>query len=185
MIFQNLAHQSTSPELFTVTGNPDVNGWELSVELGELLHRSKSSYLISAATKYPLHVAPIDRSDECDLNLDLQFPSNDWQSNYDCSTPPTKHFKLYLHHPDEFVGVFSRSIDIGVGQFVTVLIDPSVIATPINLYKFNVHQRQCYFTFERPLKYYKVYTQNNCRNECFSNYTEKCCGCVKWTMPRK
>lgn len=168
-----------------MTGNPDVNGWELSIELGELLQRSESTYSIPSKTKYPLHVMPTDRSDECGLNMDLYFHLNDWQSNYNCSTPSTKHFKLYLHHPDEFIGVFSRPIDIGAGQLVSLLIDPSVIATPIDLSKFNVNQRECYFTFERPLKYFKVYTQNNCRNECFSNYTQRFCGCAKWTMPRK
>lgn len=172
--------------MFTVTGNPNVNGWELSSELGELLQRSESLYsLPSPAPTYPLHATPIDRSDDFGLNLDLYFNLNDWQSNYNCSMPDTKHFKLYLHHPDEFIGPFSRSIDIGVGQKVTILVDPFVIATPNNLQKFDIKHRHCFFTLERQLKYFKVYTQRNCRNECFSNYTKTFCGCVKWSMPRK
>lgn len=38
---------------------------------------------------------------------------------------------------------------------------------------------------EKPLIYFKVYTQSNCILECLTNATLKKCGCVSFYMPRK
>ncbi|KAG5894819.1 hypothetical protein JTB14_008309 [Gonioctena quinquepunctata] len=44
--------------------------------------------------------------------------------------------------------------------------------------------RQCYFTDERPLKYFRIYNPENCNLECLTNYTLNKCGCVGFYMPR-
>nr|XP_023027175.1 pickpocket protein 28-like [Leptinotarsa decemlineata] len=44
--------------------------------------------------------------------------------------------------------------------------------------------RQCYFADERSLKYFNIYTPDNCRLECLTNYTLNMCGCVNFYMPR-
>lgn len=46
------------------------------------------------------------------------------------------------------------------------------------------HSRQCYFNGERYLRFFQVYTQQNCELECLANYTMAKCGCVKFSMPR-
>lgn len=50
---------------------------------------------------------------------------------------------------------------------------------------FEPLSRQCYFNYERRLKYFKVYTQQNCELECITNFTLQTCGCVKFSMPRE
>lgn len=47
------------------------------------------------------------------------------------------------------------------------------------------YRRQCYFPGERYLKYYKIYTANNCKLECLANVTYDMCKCVSFYMLRK
>ena len=39
---------------------------------------------------------------------------------------------------------------------------------------FDLNDRNCYFEGERKLKYFKIYTQRNCQNECYSQNGEFC-----------
>ncbi|KAG5875639.1 hypothetical protein JTB14_037316 [Gonioctena quinquepunctata] len=50
---------------------------------------------------------------------------------------------------------------------------------------FSPRDRQCYFSDERSLKYFKIYNPENCGLECLTNYTLKLCGCVDFYMPRQ
>uniref|UniRef100_A0A182SYF3 Pickpocket n=1 Tax=Anopheles maculatus TaxID=74869 RepID=A0A182SYF3_9DIPT len=59
-----------------------------------------------------------------------------------------------------------------------------MITTSDGLRYYTPERRQCFFNHERHLKYFKVYTQQNCELECTTNYTLHRCGCVKFSMPR-
>ncbi|XP_031639854.1 uncharacterized protein LOC116351846 [Contarinia nasturtii] len=48
---------------------------------------------------------------------------------------------------------------------------------------YSPEQRQCFFNSDRQLRFYKIYTQNNCESECLANFTRTMCGCVKFSMP--
>jgi hypothetical protein len=37
---------------------------------------------------------------------------------------------------------------------------------------------------EKPLKFFKIYTKNNCRSECLANRTLAVCGCAQFYMVR-
>lgn len=43
-------------------------------------------------------------------------------------------------------------------------------------------RRNCYLKHERQLKFFKIYTKNNCEQECLSNFTVKTCGCAQFYM---
>lgn len=45
-------------------------------------------------------------------------------------------------------------------------------------------RRQCYFSEEKTLQFFKEYTKPNCDFECLTNYTLKKCDCVRFSMPR-
>ncbi|KAG4078351.1 hypothetical protein HA402_013061 [Bradysia odoriphaga] len=56
-----------------------------------------------------------------------------------------------------------------------------VVAEELEIYEPNI--RQCYYTYERRLKYYKNYTQSHCESECLVDYMLDLCGCVPYYMP--
>jgi acid-sensing ion channel, other len=46
-------------------------------------------------------------------------------------------------------------------------------------------RRGCYLNEEKPLKFFKIYTENNCRSECLANKTLAVCGCAQFYMVRE
>lgn len=132
---------------------------------------------------YPIHVKTL--YDMNSLDLELYFNADDWIANYECEAPLTKSFKIFLHRPDEPKDGSTRFYEIEAGRKVLIFIEPHIIAIQKYLDKYNAKQRECYFSEEHPLKYFKVYTKNNCDIECLSNFTKALCGCVKFSMPRK
>lgn len=169
-----------SPDILTITGNPDVGNWEMDTELRQnLLSYTKKLFL----PKFPLHL-PSAYANES-LHLVLHFDSESWISNYDCEHPITKSYKVYLHRPDEIRKAFNRPIEIEVGRKVIIYVKPSVIVSAKPLRKYDPKYRQCFFDSERQLKYFKVYTKSNCEHECLAEAIKEKCGCVKFSMPRK
>lgn len=67
-------------------------------------------------------------------------------------------------------------------QAAIILISPTVIVASEGLRSYSPDVRQCFFDSERILKYFRVYTQQNCELECISNYTLSKCGCVEFSM---
>lgn len=53
------------------------------------------------------------------------------------------------------------------------------------MYFYFFFRRHCYFPGERYLRYFKVYSENNCFSECLANSTQAMCGCVLFYMPSK
>lgn len=97
---------------------------------------------------------------------------------------PVQGFKFLLHTPGEIPRVSKHYFRVPLKQEVLVSIKPNMMTTSPGLRDYSPHRRQCYFNEERRLKYFQVYTQNNCELECLSNYTLTKCGCVKFSMPR-
>lgn len=89
-------------------------------------------------------------------------------------------FRVYLHSPDEVTTKHYFRVTLGTEVIVKVLPKMSIISD--SLRNFDADHRQCYLPGERNLKYFKHYSQNNCRIECVSNFTFKECGCVKFNM---
>ena len=49
---------------------------------------------------------------------------------------------------------------------------------------FYWFRRNCYLEDEKVLKFFKIYTKNNCENECLTNFMISRCGCVEFFMIR-
>ncbi|KAF5270642.1 hypothetical protein FQA39_LY01380 [Lamprigera yunnana] len=98
---------------------------------------------------------------------------------------PVQGFKVLLHHPADVPRVSQQYFRAPLNQEIVVAIKPDMMTTSDGLKDYHPHRRQCYFPSERQLKFYKVYTQQNCEIECLTNFTLHRCGCVSHYMPHK
>jgi acid-sensing ion channel, other len=94
-------------------------------------------------------------------------------------------FKVYLHLPNEVPQPANNFLMMPYQYDTVVAISPKVTVTEPELRDFPVAKRQCYFSDERYLRFFRHYTQNNCEIECLVNLTLKRCGCLKFYMPSK
>ncbi|XP_017463143.1 PREDICTED: pickpocket protein 28-like [Rhagoletis zephyria] len=97
---------------------------------------------------------------------------------------PIQGFKVLLHSPDDVPLVSNQFVRIPMGKEVLIAVKPNMITTSSGIADYIPQRRQCYLENERTLKFFKVYTQNNCALECLTNLTLTKCGCVKFSMPR-
>lgn len=114
---------------------------------------------------------------------------------------PVQGFKILLHQPGEMPQVSKQYFRVPLLQEVLVSVNPNMMTTSEGLLdyhpnrfdlfcmselaiKFCNSRRQCFFSSERYLRFFKMYTQRNCQLECLANFTMKICGCVKFSMPR-
>lgn len=94
--------------------------------------------------------------------------------------------KLYIHHPHDFPWQESEKIDLYDGYKIKISVTPEISLTDASLRTSSTpEQRQCYFDDEVLLRYFKIYSESNCRLECFSNITQDSFGCAVFWMPRK
>uniref|UniRef100_T1GJ31 Uncharacterized protein n=1 Tax=Megaselia scalaris TaxID=36166 RepID=T1GJ31_MEGSC len=97
---------------------------------------------------------------------------------------PVPGFKILLHTPGEIPQVSRQYLRVPYDQEVLIAIKPKIITTSNGLMGYEPARRQCFFQNEKYLRFFKLYTQNNCEVECIANYTLTRCGCVKFSMPR-
>ncbi|XP_069695427.1 pickpocket protein 28-like isoform X2 [Periplaneta americana] len=100
-----------------------------------------------------------------------------------CSTP-IDGVKVLLHNPTDYPLVQSDYFHVPLQRDVVVSIKPRVITTSEGLKNYDPQRRWCYFSSERHLRHFSIYTQHNCDLECLTNYTLTQCGCVAYYMPR-
>jgi amiloride-sensitive sodium channel len=83
--------------------------------------------------------------------------------NNRCTSP-----SFLIHSPYELPGSYELIdlFEFGTGYDFEVLITPEIIKTDEDLKSYDPQERGCYFQGERKLKYFKVYTKNNCKFEC-------------------
>lgn len=94
-------------------------------------------------------------------------------------------FKVTLTTPGDARKSSTRYFNALVSEQMDIFIKPKLVTTSSTLRKYLPIQRQCFFSDERQLHYFKIYTQNNCELECLSNFTKFDCGCVKFSSPRE
>ena len=73
----------------------------------------------------------------------------------------------YIHAPNELPLIGYRE-GLQKSSIYDILVAPSIIIAEDDLRSLNVEARNCYFDGERKLKYFKIYTQQNCEMECLS-----------------
>ncbi|XP_045451667.1 pickpocket protein 28-like [Melitaea cinxia] len=102
--------------------------------------------------------------------------------DYLCSGP-TQGYKIILHNPAEFPKLSQHYFRIPLERDVVVAVKPKMMTTSNGLKPYSPVRRQWYFSSERYLNFFKVYTQANCETECLTNFTYARCGCVHFGMP--
>lgn len=92
-------------------------------------------------------------------------------------------FQVILHEPGEIPRSDLKYFIVPLDQVVTVSVRPKMIKTSDYLKSYGVEKRQCVFSDENDLDYFKVYTQQNCELECISKLLQNFCDCVPFYMP--
>lgn len=159
-----------APEMMIVRGNRNDTQWNL-----------QDGYNMSVAINetYPHRVFGAGARAGFFALLKL----NDTDAEYVCRGP-VQGFKVLLHVPGEVPQVSKHYFRVPLLEEVLISVKPNMITTSENLRHYTPWDRQCYFSDERDLRFFKIYTQRNCELECLSNYTMSKCGCVKFSLPR-
>ncbi|KAL5234974.1 hypothetical protein ACI65C_002384 [Semiaphis heraclei] len=87
-------------------------------------------------------------------------------------------FYILIHSPAEWPDRSHPTLLASVNMISTISIQPFVLTTAEDLIPWDPQIRHCYFQNERKLKFFKVYTKNNCILECRSFNILAQCGCV-------
>nr|XP_019556948.2 pickpocket protein 28-like [Aedes albopictus] len=97
---------------------------------------------------------------------------------------PVIGYKISIHSPDEKPSVQNRFYRLSHSSILTLSVYPELTYISHRLKRHSYTRRQCYFSDERYLRYFKVYNRKNCLEECISNVTAHECGCVGFASPR-
>ncbi|XP_048479067.1 pickpocket protein 28 [Plutella xylostella] len=92
---------------------------------------------------------------------------------------------IFLHNPADLPHSSVHSYAALPRQLSSLALTFHSTTTSHNLRKYHPEVRQCYFQSERFLRYFHIYTQNNCMLECRANYTFHRCECVPFYLPYK
>lgn len=92
-------------------------------------------------------------------------------------------FKVFLNTPGEELKVSQHFHVASPDDDLFIMIKPKIITSSSELDHYNPSHRQCFFSYEHQLRFFRNYTQSNCEMECLANFTATECGCVKFSMP--
>lgn len=81
--------------------------------------------------------------------------------------------------------IFWSPIYLQSDTLVKIMLTPRIISTSEFLRYWTPFTRGCYYPHEKLLKFFKVYTAQNCEIECRANNTLKYCGCATYNDPSK
>lgn len=90
-----------------------------------------------------------------------------------------------LHSPAEIATLSHPSVYVHANQLLEIKILPEITKCSQELRAWSAAQRGCFFHDERPLRYFRYYTERNCDLECESNVSLAACGCVSFFHPRE
>lgn len=105
-------------------------------------------------------------------------------AEYFCSTTNSAGFKVLLHNPTETPKIADYGFSITPGHEARVLVTPRIADASSLIRTVPVKQRNCVFSHEGNLSYFRTYSRKNCEMECESRYLIEQCGCVLYYMPR-
>lgn len=94
-----------------------------------------------------------------------------------------KFLQVALHLPQGYPVLALDHFRLPFQTQMAVAIKPEMGTVSEDVKKYSVEKRGCYMVNDRPLRYFKMYTQRNCQLECLTNITLHVCGCVNFYMP--
>jgi hypothetical protein len=93
-------------------------------------------------------------------------------------------FILLIHDPYEYPSKHSSQMILNDGIRKKVFIDPKIYDIDDSLLEMSPKERNCYVKDEKHLKFFNVYTKNNCEMECLTDFMINRCNCVEFFMIR-
>ncbi|KAH0814955.1 hypothetical protein GEV33_007836 [Tenebrio molitor] len=116
--------------------------------------------------------------------LEISLTEHEDDLDYTCGSS-VKGWKVQISHPQRMPRVRNQHFIVPLARVAKAGIAPDMMTTSAAVKAYNAKRRNCHFPSERSLKYFKVYSQNNCAIECRANYTYSQCGCVPFYVPRE
>lgn len=129
--------------------------------------------------EYPIR---LDNFEWDSLHLDISLVAHEKDYTTKCNAY-NRGFLVILSEPGSTVNGKSAIIRGSSSQYTWIPIEPKLIQTSEALRSYSPNQRGCVFNNERQLKFFKIYTEENCVSECVAKYMESECGCVYFYMP--
>ncbi|XP_055304301.1 pickpocket protein 28-like [Sitodiplosis mosellana] len=158
-----------APGMMITKNMPNVSHW--SLESGYANEMSDG--------EYPIRAVDSGKNAAFDVVLTLLKRNFDFHcKGFD------QGFRVILSMPGEELKATLNSLRVPISENSLITIKPKWITTSDGLRSYRPNQRQCFYQNERRLRFFKMYTQTNCEEECLSNFTKLECGCVKFSMPR-
>lgn len=151
-----------------VKNQPTVSGWSLEHGYANALN----------GIEYPLRVTNVGRR----TGSTVLFKFNQDDLEYLCKGSD-QGISVILSTPGETLKM-GNSFQMPHSEYTKIAIKTKLTETSQKLRAYTPYQRQCFFSDERQLRFYRNYTQSNCEAECLANFTKIECGCVAFFMPR-
>lgn len=126
---------------------------------------------------YPRRV--VGHGDKSGLSLELKIKKS--ELNPGCKRG-IRGFRLSLHTPVERPQMSKQFFSIPFKQQTTLLVKPKMIYSSKDIHDYSPQSRRCYFSREKELEFFKVYSKANCELECLTKQILAACGCVKFSM---
>ncbi|KAJ0172808.1 hypothetical protein K1T71_011947 [Dendrolimus kikuchii] len=142
------------------------------------LFLSKRSYSKYPHAVYPMKGSSSDSSAEFTITLREYLNYEDKS----CKRYNTGNV-VYFHNPEDLPHASIHAYTVKPNQILSLAFKVETMSTSEDLKLYPIETRQCYFLDEPYLQFFVKYTENNCRMECFTNYTKQLCGCVAYYMP--
>lgn len=105
--------------------------------------------------------------------------------NYSNAFQPLEGVLAVIHSPDELITQSSHHFYMRDHMRYEFSITPDIVSIADELKSWPVAERNCFLSGEKNLEFYRIYTKNNCEQECLSIAAYKTCGCLPFFMIRK
>ncbi|XP_055372760.1 pickpocket protein 28-like [Condylostylus longicornis] len=130
----------------------------------------------------PLFVPRIARGTGKHMGLTITLNAS--SQEHFCSSTKGFGFKVLVHSPIEQPRISNYGFLINTGTEARVDILPTYSDASPAVRSINKQVRNCLFSDEGNLSYYKTYTRKNCEQECIAKHMARECGCVLYYLPR-
>lgn len=105
-------------------------------------------------------------------------------TDYVCGGP-VQSFKVLLHTAGEIPQMTKYFYRVPLDHDIIMAVRPNIMTTTDSLKdSYTAKKRKCYFDNEKPLQFFKYYTQRNCQLDCIATRMASLCKCAKFTMLR-
>lgn len=155
--------------MMTITNRPNVTNWNMETGYNhDVIHDNT----------YPLLIFNSRSNSALDVGFVLE--RKDFGNICPNAIPGVKFF---VTSPGEVTITSRKHYNIPMEEEIRILIKPTLITTTNGLRSYDPNRRQCFFQSDRQLRFFRIYTQNNCEAECLANFTKIQCGCARFSMP--